>query len=221
MKLKAVTIKNFKRFTDLTVQGLPESARLIVLVGPNGCGKSSFFDALRIGYGLLSDSGINWEADYHRKASVHSQAFRRDDIQLEFHDPPSEEKSKKSFHFRSAYRNDPEFQIQTLERLGNHLDEKRFFRMIDNDAAVARNFKRLVSKAMEDVFDPKDGTLPLSKFKELVIGDIRDAFKELFPDVKLNSLGSHSRTEHLDSPRERAKASRSRISQAAKRPRST
>ena len=103
MKLKSVTIKDFKRFTDLKVRGLPDSTRLIVLVGPNGCGKSSFFDALRIGYGLLSDSGINWEADYHRKASVHSQAFRRDDIQLEFHDPLPVEESKKSFYFRSAY----------------------------------------------------------------------------------------------------------------------
>ena len=46
MRLQSITIKDFKRFTDLTVTGIPESARLIMLAGPNGSGKSSFFDAL-------------------------------------------------------------------------------------------------------------------------------------------------------------------------------
>ena len=31
MKLKNVNIKDFKRFTSLTVQGIPETARLIIL----------------------------------------------------------------------------------------------------------------------------------------------------------------------------------------------
>ena len=62
--------------------------------------------------------------------------------------------------------------------------------MIDNDAAVARNFQRLASQALEDVFDPKDGSITLDQFRELVIGDIRAAFSKLFPDVELDSLGN-------------------------------
>ena len=62
--------------------------------------------------------------------------------------------------------------------------------MIDNDAAVARNFQRLASQAIEDVFDPEDGSMTLNQFKELVIGDIRRAFAKLYPDMELNSLGN-------------------------------
>ena len=46
MKIKSIKLKNFKRFTDLTIEGLPETAKLVVMIGPNGCGKSSVFDAL-------------------------------------------------------------------------------------------------------------------------------------------------------------------------------
>ena len=36
MKIKEIRLKNFKRFTDLTVTEIPETAKLVVLVGPNG-----------------------------------------------------------------------------------------------------------------------------------------------------------------------------------------
>jgi hypothetical protein len=48
MHLKSLHAIGFKRFTDLTIDGLSPAARLIVLAGPNGSGKSSFFDALKV-----------------------------------------------------------------------------------------------------------------------------------------------------------------------------
>ena len=45
MRIKKIELKNFKRFTDLTISELPESAKLVLLIGSNGSGKSSLFDA--------------------------------------------------------------------------------------------------------------------------------------------------------------------------------
>ena len=69
MRLQAVRIKDFKRFTSLTVEGIPESARLIMLAGPNGSGKSSFFDALNMWHSTTFTGRLGWEHDYHTKAS--------------------------------------------------------------------------------------------------------------------------------------------------------
>ena len=34
MRIKNISLKNYKRFTDLTIAGLPATARLVVLVEP-------------------------------------------------------------------------------------------------------------------------------------------------------------------------------------------
>ena len=45
MRIKSVRLTNYKRFESLTLTNILESTRLVVLLGPNGCGKSSVFDA--------------------------------------------------------------------------------------------------------------------------------------------------------------------------------
>ena len=50
MKIKTIKIKGFKRFTDLIITDIPESARLVILVGPNGSGKTSLFESFNYWY---------------------------------------------------------------------------------------------------------------------------------------------------------------------------
>ncbi|WP_343690023.1 AAA family ATPase [Chitinophaga sp.] len=45
MRITKLELGNFKRFTDLTIEGIPETSKLVLLIGSNGSGKSSVFDA--------------------------------------------------------------------------------------------------------------------------------------------------------------------------------
>ena len=48
MRITRLQLKNFKRFTDLTIDGIPKEAKLVLLIGSNGSGKSSVFDAFNV-----------------------------------------------------------------------------------------------------------------------------------------------------------------------------
>ena len=45
MKIKNIAIKNFKRFTDFTISDIPETSKLVLIIGSDGSGKSCLFDA--------------------------------------------------------------------------------------------------------------------------------------------------------------------------------
>jgi AAA15 family ATPase/GTPase len=57
MRVKELQLKNFKRFTDLTIRDIPEDCKLVLLIGTNGSGKSSVFDAFEV-LGATNKSGI-------------------------------------------------------------------------------------------------------------------------------------------------------------------
>jgi len=64
MRLASVSLHHFKRFTDLRIEEVPESAKLVLLIGQNGSGKSSVFDA----FNLFSKGLRGFEKDYHAKS---------------------------------------------------------------------------------------------------------------------------------------------------------
>jgi len=189
MKLASAHLLHFKRFTDLTIGALGPEVRLVVMAGPNGSGKSSLFDALLV-WTRMRHGGWNDDTSYYWKGSgVDTHTMQR--IELQFHGPaPEREAAARAFYFRSAYRNDPDFLLQALQRQGSILEERRFGRMIEADAAVSVNYRRLASQAFEDAFAVHPGDMTLTEFREQVIGEIRDAVARLFPGLILNTLGN-------------------------------
>ena len=187
MRFKSTVIKDFKRFKQLTVQGIPETARLIMLAGPNGSGKSSFFDALSSWQKYFARRNP-WNDDYYLK--VYSQMtlpWNEQQLQVTFHhpEPTDPQEKKKLVYARSAFRNDPEFQSDRLQRVQDPLDESRVDRMIDNDVAISRNYQHLVGQLF-DIFDAKP--MMTTEFTESLISPVRDPVIRLFPGLVLNSL---------------------------------
>ena len=191
MKLQSATIQNFKRFTHLTIQNIPPTARLIMLAGPNGCGKSSLFDAFNIWHRRTKRPRQNpdWQMGYHSKITPPTDRFN-DQVDVTFHEglPKSDDEKKKIFYIRSAYRNDPEFRIQQLVRVGSSLDEERVQRMIDNDAAVSRNYQRMVAQSLDGLYDRRHDQMTVPELREQIIGEIRNVLGRVFPDIDLHSL---------------------------------
>ena len=189
MKLDTVRIRQFRRFTDLTVQSIAPTVRLIVLVGPNGCGKSSFFDALYTWRRWHAQIDHSWDHEYHDKTGFLGPGKLGNRVELGFHGQDAHE-PKKTFYVRSAYRNSPDLQIHQLNRTAPRLDQQRVKRMIDNDAAVDQNYHDLVSKGIEDLYESGDATTTFAQYREESIGTIRRSLLQLFPDLELNSLGN-------------------------------
>ena len=195
MKLKQVKIRNFRKFTNLTVKNILESVRLIILVGPNGCGKSSFLDALSIWSSVKGNIGYEWKHEYHAKVTATEEEANHhrilDNIQVEFY---NENKSlnqyRKCLRIRSAYRNDPEFKVDSIERVPSVLEEKRNSLMVNNDQETSRNYKRIVSSALQDLNTPVSRKKMVDDFLEEYLGSIRDNYQRLFPEIILNDWGN-------------------------------
>jgi predicted ATPase len=201
MRIKQVTINSFKRFHDLTIQNIPETARLVVIIGRNGCGKSSLFDAFRLWQAKLvfqnqSSNSFNFDDNYHSKVELPIKpplnwvSANLVDVSLHQSTPHEITALKKIFYLRTAYRNESDFTVENLQRLGDVLDESRFNRLIDNDVSVALNYQRLVSGVLEKLFAGKYDGLNGRDIRDQLISQIRESMLRIFADLVLTSPGN-------------------------------
>jgi predicted ATPase len=185
MKVDTITLKNFKRFTDLTIHAIPHTAKLVLVVGPNGSGKSSLFDAFihwyrqRVGFGRESDLGYFQKGD--------EVAFTWDNsVIVTTHD--NSNVAKNSLYVRTAYRNDPEFAFSGVSRPVNPYEELRIARSIQNDQAVAQNFQRLVYDTISGVYDESNDPKTVKTLRDELIGGLRKSMHQVFGDLLVNNI---------------------------------
>lgn len=196
MKIKSIRMKKFKRFTDLTIDNIPQTAKLVVLVGPNGCGKTSVFEAFNQWYRMRGwNYGIN-DALYFDKLSLidnYNNVFFdiNERIQIDTYDFQQMEDQSKihgKFYFRSAYRNDPDFSIANLYKMGSPSEQLQD-NLMHTDTKVSENYQRLISKTMVGVYSKENDALNVKDLREKIIGRIQNSLSSIFPDLQLLDIG--------------------------------
>ena len=196
MKIQSVKIRKFKRFVDLTISRLPPDAKLIVLLGPNGCGKSSLFDAFQRKLKVNQFYGMSEEfRRYYRRATPDDVAENDDgnDVDLDFHgsNPASQSGLKKSLYVRSAYRHEPSFNNTMIRQQADVLDRHAVRRLIDPDRTVQNNYERIIWRLLGKVMTPG---LTTDDIMAETIGDLQESMKLVFGDIGVDALVSPQET---------------------------
>lgn len=200
MRIKRVELNDFKRFTHLTVEDIPETAKLIVLVGPNGSGKTSFMEALNhyykfAGYGDVGESNYLSKIDVKRKFEFgewYSLASKTVDI--DFYDaayPKDVGRSniKGHFYFRSAYRNEPDFVIDTMRKQDDPTKTVHLQSLIQNDQSVSSNYQRLIANSISELYKSENNQKDVATLRSELTGKISASIERVFEDLHFSSLG--------------------------------
>ena len=197
MKIKKVTIKDFRRFTDLTIEDIGPKVKLVVLLGRNGSGKSSVFDAFSAAATVAKHRNYSWDVAYHSKNDNNANDLARGWAKLhcEFHDSPvvypTNEYRPKDFYFRTAYRFDSTAQSQKLQKLPTILEDNHDpQKMINLDTRVADNYQRLVSNSLGDLFEPGNANnISRVELRDTYVSIIRSSMLRVFGDLLLEGPG--------------------------------
>lgn len=185
MKIKKIHITNFKRFKELTIDLGDNPKKIIALVGPNGCGKSSVFDAMlslpgiygpTIGdYSTIDGSRL---AGYMSLDKTHRVNASNIDVIFDsgtYSDIMSKRKNNTQtiFSFRSPYRFNSKLMIKDIKSL-NEISKNDYgapFTMAV-DSRMENNYRRILGK-YQDLAEKED--IKLSEARERIIGILTQA----------------------------------------------
>ena len=158
MKIKTINLKKYKRFHDLTIDLGENPKRMIALIGPNGCGKSSIFDGMSyasqwnsIGFGQSSIE-VNGYHNRYKDISVNGG-----NIQIIFDNGQniyniskllqSTNKGHTLFAFRSPYRYTSRLLVSSLKQVPDMKDNSNGAKYSsDLDDKMTNNFQLLYAQ---------------------------------------------------------------------------
>lgn len=192
MKIKNVTVKKFKRFSDLSISDISETVRLIVLVGPNGSGKTSLFEAFNHYYRLISYGNPGLQDYFEKKSETTTLGnWYQNKVKIQFHnnENPTGQQLKGKFYFRSAYRNEPDFTVNNLQKQNNPTDRIKLQTLMQNDLTVSENYQRLVAQTLAGVYKTSNDSKSVQELREELIGKVKSSLSLIFDDLNLSSIG--------------------------------
>lgn len=197
MRIKKIHLKNgYKRFFDLTIDLGDNPARIIALVGPNGCGKSSVLDGMMFhnnAHGQIGNKGAK-NHEYH--SMNRTPNYNHQNVLIDFAEGNYQElRTKKAasghentmFSFRSPYRYNSSLKVHNSQatpeiRLNNYGASTSS----DLDDKMEENYRRLYVKYNKYLHE-MDCTP--SEAKRKIIGDINYSIQKCL-DLEIFSIGN-------------------------------
>lgn len=189
MRVKTIKLNKFKRFTDTTIDEIPETARLVVVTGPNGSGKSAIFEGMNL-YRRLRHFGYNDDPTYFGKVGLADSQIH-EKVSIEFHDPTVDqnpERIKKAVWVRSAFRHQVDVDVASINRMQSPLMDPGLGRLIETEGYVSSNYSRVASSTLDVFFDRNNRDLSAGHLVDGLIAPLQSAVSNVFEDLELDSL---------------------------------
>lgn len=198
MKIKKLQLKNkYKRFFDLTIDLGDSPKKIIALVGPNGCGKSSVLDGMLFHHNVHQSIGNkgNKNSDYHSMDKTPN--YSHENVVIDFIDGKyqtiRDQKIKSGnentiFSFRSPYRYNSNLKVKESRATSEiRLNNYGATSAADLDDKMEENYRRLYIKYNRYLNDTEDCTVKQAKKK--IIGDLNSSIGKCL-GLEVSSIGS-------------------------------
>lgn len=190
MRVSRVTLRNFKRFTDMQIEGMPATARVVMVTGPNGSGKSAIVEAFNFMRRSNGGFGLNDDSRYYNKVTSTGTPEPSRTIDIAFHDAVLNGQDWKSaVYIRSAHRHQADFDANSLNRMQSHADDPGLSRLVEVEQKVLSNYQRVVSRTVLDVYATANDDVPAKELRDRIIGRVRNMMRTVFGDLTLESPG--------------------------------
>lgn len=196
MKIKKIQLKNgYKRFHDLTIDLGSDPKRIIALVGPNGCGKSSVLDAMLFHSNAHGNIGNKDTRDFNYHSMTKTPNFDWQNIRIDFltgdyltvrGQKATTGKEKTIFSFRSPYRYNSQLKVTRSEATTEiRLNSYGATTASDLDDKMVENYRRLYIKYNKYL---NETDCKPSEAKAKIIGDLNKSLTNCL-DLKITSIG--------------------------------
>ncbi|MCX6755322.1 MAG: AAA family ATPase [Candidatus Nomurabacteria bacterium] len=197
MKVKKLQLKNgYKRFFNLTIDLGDDPKRIIALVGPNGCGKSSVLDGMLFKNNAYKALGNKGQKTFEFHSLNKDPGFNHTSIEIEFIDGNFElirnsndliQKQNTIFSFRSPYRYNSNLKV-SQSKATTDIKENNYGATAssDLDDKMEENYRRLNIK-YNRYLNEQDCTPSQAKAK--IIGDLNNSLVNCL-DLEIKSIGN-------------------------------